>query len=251
MNESIVTTNKNAVQDTKVQVDPTWKGVYKAGGLCLAAAGILYLIGSTLGLYFGGTPGNSQAYLQSLAAHPIIAPVTYWIFSLADILFIPAILGLYLALKGINKNAMLIAAGLLAFFVTLDLGVTESNTLALVALAQSIAAATSDATRAAYQAAANWGLATLPIATFFSWIGPSVGFLITSIVMRKGVFGQPTARLGMIVFGLAIVASFYFLYPVPVLGLALTPILILYGVWLIAAGRRLFELGLARRGHRH
>jgi hypothetical protein len=235
--------SKGTVEGTEVHVDPTWKGVYRVGGLSLVAAGILYLIGSTLGFYLGGAPGNNQAYLQSLATHPIIAPITYWIFILADIFFIPAVLGLYLALKAINKNAMLIATGLIGFFVILDLGVTESNTLALVALTQSIATATSDAARAAYQAAANWGLATLPIATFFSWIGPSVGFLITSIVMRKGILGRNTARLGMIVYGLAIIVSFYFLFPVPVLSLALTPILILYGIWLIAAGRRLFKLG--------
>jgi hypothetical protein len=245
MNEPIVSTNKSSVTGTAVQVDPTWKGVYKAGGLGLAAGGVLYLVGSTLGLYLGSTPGNSQVYLQSLTAHPLAAPITYWIFSLADICFIPAILGLYLALKGIDKNAMLIAAGLLAFFVTLDLAVTESNTLSLVTLARSIPAAPNDAAGAAYQAAANWGLATLPIATFYSWIGPSVGFLIIAIVARKGIFGRVTARLGMIVFSVAIIASFYFLHPVPVLGLALTPILVLYGVWLIAAGRRLFGLGRA------
>jgi hypothetical protein len=173
-----------------------------------------------------------------------LAQFTYWIFSLADILFIPATLGLYLALKGINKNAMLIAAGLLGFFIILDLGVTELNTLALVSLAESYASASSDALRVAYQAAANWGLATLPIATFFSWVGPSAGFLITSIVMRKGIFGRNTARLGVIVFTLGIVGGFYFLSPgLTILSLFLTPILILYGVWLIAVGRRLFKLG--------
>ncbi len=234
---------KSPSEEAKILVDPTWKGVYRVGGLCLALAGILYLVGSTLGVYLGLTPGNSQAYLESLAAHPVMAQITYWIFVLADVFFIPAILGLYLALKGINKNAMLIAAGLLGCFVVLDLGVTESNTLALVALAQSYASANSEALRTAYQAAANWGLATLPIATFFSWIGTSAGFLIAAIVMRKGIFGAFTARLGMIVYGLAIIASFYFLYPLPVLGLVLTPILWLYGVWLIAAGRRLFNLG--------
>lgn len=238
-----VTTKKNIVEEAKLQVDPTWKGVYRVGGLGLAAGGVLYLIGTTLGFYFGGMPGNSQAFLQALAAHPVISQITYWMFALADIFFIPATLGLYLALKGINKNAMLIAAGLVSVFVILDLGITELNTLALVALTQSIATATSDAARAAYQAAANWGLATLPTATFFSWIGPSIGFLITSIVMRKGSFGGFTARLGMIVYSLAILASFYFLFPVPMLGIALTPILILYGVWLIAAGRRLYKLG--------
>jgi hypothetical protein len=52
-----------------------------------------------------------------------------------DILFIPASFGPYLALKGINKNAMLIAAAILGFMIILDLGITELNTLALVSLA--------------------------------------------------------------------------------------------------------------------
>lgn len=239
MNESIVNTSKRKVVD----VDPNWNEVYRIGGIALVLAGICYLVGTTTGYYLGGTPGNSQTYLQSLAAHPALAQVTYWIFALADILFIPAILGLYLALKGINKNAMLVATGLLGFFIILDLGITELNSLALVSLTQNYASATSDAQRAAYMAAANWGLATMPIATFFSWIGPSIGFLTTSIVMWNGVFGRNMARLGMIVYGLAIVVSFYFLFPVPVLALLLTPILVLYGAWLIAAGRRLYALG--------
>jgi hypothetical protein len=244
MSELTMNKKDSDFDEAKTWIDPSWKGVYTAGGLTLAIAGILYLVGTSLGFYLGFTPGNSQLYLQSLAAHPVMAEITYWIFSMADILFIPAILGLYLALKGINKNAMLIASGLLGFFVIMDLGVTELNTLALVTLTQSYASASSDALRAAYQAAEDWGLATLPIATFFSWVGPSAGFLITSIVMRKGIFGKNTARLGMIVFSLGIVAGFYFLYPGPtVLSLFLTPILVLYGVWLIAAGRRLLRIG--------
>jgi len=243
MSELMVKTNMSTVEAARMHADPTWKGVYKAGGLAMVMIGILYLVGSTLGYYLGGTPGNSQAYLQSLAARPTLAQITYWIFGLADILFIPAILGLYLALKEINKNAMLIATGILGFMFVLDLGITELNTLTLVSLTQNYAAATSDAQRAVYLAAENWELATLPIATFFSWIGPSSGFLIASIVMRNGSFGRNTARLGMIANGLGIVCGFYFLYPVPVLAFFLTPTLILYGAWLIATGRRLYKLG--------
>ena len=244
MSELIDGRKKGIVEEPGTWIDPTWKGVYRAGGLALATAGILYLIGATLGFYLGLTPGNSQQYFQSLVSHPVAAQFTYWTFSLADILFIPATLALYLALKEINKNAMLIAAGLLSFFIILDLGVTELNTLALVSIAESYASASSDTLREAYQAAANWGLATLPLATFFSWVGPSAGFLITSIVMRKGIFGRNTALLGVIVFTLGIAGGFYFLYPgLTILSLFLTPILILYGVWLIAVGRRLFKLG--------
>jgi hypothetical protein len=238
MSEPIANTSKRVFD----QVDPSWRGVYLAGGLAMVMAGILYLVGSTFGYYLGAPPGNNEAYLQALASHPALAQITYWIFGLVDILLIPTMLGLYLALKGINKNAMLVAAGLVGFSIVLDLGITELNSLALVTLVQNYASATSDAQRAAYVAAEKWGLATLPIATFFSWVGPSVGFLITSIVMWKGILGKYTARLGMIVFGLGIVAGFYFLFPVPVLSILLTPILIVYGVWLIAAGRRLYGL---------
>jgi len=244
MNESTVLPTPGFAETTHIIVDQNWKGIYRIGGLSLAAGGILYLLGTSISFYpGGGTPGNDPASLQALAAPPAISPAIYWIFLLADIAFLPATVGLFLALKEVNKSAMLVAAGLLACFVILDLGVTESNTLALVTLAQSIATASSDAQRAAYQAAANWGLATLPIATFFSWIGPSAGFLIASIVMRKAVFSRSTAVMGMIVYGVAIVASFYFLFPVPALGILLTPILWLYGFWLIKAGRELYRLG--------
>jgi hypothetical protein len=241
-----MTTSKigqRTVEEDRVQADPSWKGVYWAGGIGMLLAGIFYLIGTTLGYDLGTPPGNSEAYLQSLAAHPAVAQVTYSIFGLTDILLIPAVLGLYLALKGINKNAMLVAAGLVGFFILLDLGITEMNTLTLVTLTQNYAAATSDTLRAAYMAAENWGLATLPIATFFSYVGPCLEFLITSIVMWKGIFGKNTALLGIIANVLGIVGGFYFLYPTTALSILLTPILIIYGAWLIAAGRRLYKLG--------
>jgi hypothetical protein len=236
MSEPIVNTDKSTI-------DPTWKGVYRAGGLAMVMAGLLFLVGTTFGYQLGVPPGNSNAYLLSLAAHPALARVTYWIFGLTDILLIPAVLGLYLAVKGINKNAMLVAAGLVSFFIVLDLGITELNSLTLVTLTQDYAVATSDVQRAAYMAAEHWGLATLPIATFFSYVGPASGFLIISIVMLKGIFGRNTARLGMIANGLGIVGGIYFLYPVPLLAFFLTPILIVYGAWLIAVGRGLSRLG--------
>jgi hypothetical protein len=239
MDESIANNPKSTIY----KADPDWKGVYQTGGLAMIVAGLLYLIGSTCGIILGVPPANSQAYLQSLADKPALAMVTYWIFGLAVILLLPGMLGLYHALKGINKSAMLIAAGLTITFIILDLGVTELTSLALVSLTQNYASAASDAQRTAYLAAANWGLAIIPFATFLSYAGPSSGWLIASIIMLKGIFGNFTARLGIIVNILGILIAFYFLFPVPVLGIFLTPILVLYGVWLIAAGRRLYRLG--------
>jgi hypothetical protein len=86
-----------------------------------------------------------------------VAQVTYWLFLLAAIAFIPGTLGLYLSLKSVNKNAMLIAASLLFFSIILDVVISELNALVLVALTKSYTAATTDVLRTAYQAAAAWG----------------------------------------------------------------------------------------------
>lgn len=224
-------------------IDQTWKGVYRVGGIALALAGVAYLIGSTIGFQLGTPPGNSQAFLQSLAGHPAQAQLAYWLFLLADIAFIPGILGLYLALKEINKSAMLIATAWLAFFYIMDLVISELHTLVLITLTQSYASTSSEVLRAAYQAAEAWGLATLPIGTFFSWVGPSSAYVIVTIVMLKSAFGRYTALLGLIVNALAVVCSIYYLHPILVLLIIQTPVLLLYGVWLIATGRRLFKFG--------
>ncbi len=243
MNASIANTNTSSLEEAKPMADSTWKGVYRTGGICLIAAGILILISTTFGYMLGTPPGNNEAYLQSLATHSAVARLNYgsWVF--IDVLLIIGTLGLYLALKGVNKNAMLVAAGLVGLFLILDLGITEFNSLTLITLTQSYASATSDAQRAAYLAAENWGLATIPMASFFSWLGPSAGFFMVAIIMRKSSFGKFTASLGMISNGLGIICSLYFLQPIPILSILLTPVLIVYGVWHISAGRKLLKLG--------
>lgn len=239
-------TKRTGITATRLgaSVDPAWKGVYRIGGLCMLFAGILYLVGSTLGAYLGTPPGDNEIFLDTLARHRAAALAAYWLFVLADVLFVPAVLALYLALRGISKSAMLVAGALLLFFFVLDLGTTESNTLALIALARDRALAANPGEAALYQAAAHWGLATLPVASFFSWSGPSSGWLISAILMRRSVFGMFPSVLGIVTNGLAILAGFYFLFPnIGILSVLLTPVLLLYGIWLIATGRRLFGLG--------
>ncbi len=70
---------------------------------------------------------------------------------------------------------MLVATGLLFLFLVMDLVLTEFNSLTLVTLAEHYASATIDAQRLAYMAAADYALATIPIATFYSWVVGSLG----------------------------------------------------------------------------
>jgi hypothetical protein len=246
MNATLVNPQKSSVEQFASHVDPSWKGMYRVGGIGLLLFGLIYLTNLTIGVY-GGIPGatDSVQYLQSLATHPSLAQLSYGLFSLGDFLLIPAVLALFLAFKHIAKNTMLLATALMAVFVVVDLAITEANSLTLVTLTQHAAAATSAAERTAYLASVNYALATVALATFYSWVISSVGVLIISIVMLKGVFTKLTAYLGIVVGILGIVVGFY-VY-VPALTIAALPVILAFGIWCVLAGRELYRLGKPQR----
>jgi hypothetical protein len=155
----------------------------------------------------------------------------------AHFLLIPAVFALYFVLKGVNKTAMLLAAAFFGLFIALDVGVTEMSSMALVTLSHNYAAAASDTQRTAYMAAANYALATLPLATFYSYVVSSIGLLITAILMLRGPFMKVVAFLGIAASVMGIIGGFYIF--VPALAWLLSPCLIAFVLWLVATGIRL------------
>lgn len=122
-----------------------------------------------------------------------------------DVLFVPVASALYLALIGLNRDAMRLAAAAVGLFVVLDLAVTGPNIAALITLTDSYAAAATDAQRAASVAAASYAAAVLTSALegVYRIATLSVGILLAGLVMRKGVFNKaapmwmsPPASLG-------------------------------------------------------
>ena len=224
----------------KMHGDPTWRGIYKLGGICLVAFGLIYIIATLLNLTLSVPPNDNVAFFNSLMMHPTLARAIYILYSLSNFLLLFAAAALYLVLKQINKNAMLVATGLLFLFLVMDLVLTEFNSLTLVTLAEHYASATIDAQRLAYMAAADYALATIPIATFYSWVVGSLGFLIASVVMLNGIFGKKTAYLGIIANTAGIIGGFYIF--IPILTILLTPILIIWGFWLSLVGFRLYKI---------
>ena len=73
----------------------------------------------------------------------------------------PVALALYQALKGVNRNAMLLATAFVGIFVVLDLAVTWSHYASILTLYRDYSTATDDAHRAGYVAAANYASAML------------------------------------------------------------------------------------------
>jgi hypothetical protein len=212
--------------------DPTWNPMYRVGGICLVLAGFAILAVAVLSMILGPPPSGGEEYLKAL---------NFGLFAFVDFMLLLGALALYLSLKQIAKSAMLVAASILAAFVVLDLAITELNSFALVGLTQRYATATSDALRSAYVAAADYALATLPLGTFLSYFVSSVGLLVASVVMLKGVFSRPTALAGIVASAAGIVGGFYLV--LPPLALLLAPSLIAFGLWSLLAGARLCKLG--------
>jgi hypothetical protein len=224
-------------------VDPYGKWLYRVGGLSALVLGIAYVAIVPLYASVGAPPSGGEARL-----HYLVGKTTVWwailgLSVLTDVLFVPVAFALYLALKGVNRNAMLIATALVGLFVVLDLAVTWPNYAALISLSGKYAAATT-AERATYVAAANYASAVLTssLEAVYSILVLSLGVLLIGLVMLKGIFGKSTAYLGVLTGILGIVAA---VGPFLVSALSVTIIItsVLTTAWVLLVGFRLYRLG--------
>lgn len=234
--------SKSMVTPRAESVDPAWKGLYRAGGLAMLINAVLYVVGTVALLAQPSPSAGGEAYLKGLAGIVLQYRAAAGIFVVADFLFIPAILALALALKETNKTAVLVGTILLGASFLLDLGVNIPNLLALASLSQNYAAATTDVHRAAYVASADYILAFLGSSSpIIEYIGPSVGVLIISSVMLKGIFGKWTGYVGILASATGFLGVLGFSIP------GLYPLIALFlpfaVVWFVLTGLRLYRLG--------
>jgi len=103
------------------------------------------------------------------------------------------------ALKGVNRNAVVLATAFVGLFVVLDLAVTWSHYASVLTLYHNYSTATNDTHRAGYVAAANYASAMLtsPLEIVYAIVTLSFGILLTGFVMLRGAFNKITAYLGL------------------------------------------------------
>src|SRR5215469_12201271 len=196
-------------KNTLNAVDPAGNWLYRVGGISGLLLGLGYIITIPLYASVGAPPNGGEAWLTYLAGRTTVWWAILGLSVLTDVLFVPVALALYLALQGINRNAMLIATALVGLFVVLDLAVTWPNYAALISLSGNYAAATNDAERAIDVGAANYASAVLTssLEAVYSILVLSLGILMVGLVMLKGIFGKSTAYLGVLTGIFGIVAA--------------------------------------------
>jgi hypothetical protein len=223
---------------TVTAVDPDGKWLYRVGGISALVLGAAYIIIFPLYAHVGAPPtGGGEVWLTYLAGKTTVWWAILGLSVLTDFLFVPFALSLYLALKGVNRNAMLVATAFVGLFVVLDLAITWSHYASLLTLSGDYAAATSDVQRATYVAAATYASAVLASRLFlvYAIVVLSFAILMISFVMLKGVFSKTTAFLGVLtgILGIVSVAGF---------GVTIIMNAVLATVWVLFAGYSLCRL---------
>ena len=210
---------------------------YRVGSIAAIVLGIGYIIIFPLYARTGAPPSGGEAWFNYLPGKAALWWAILALSVFTDFLYVPLALALYMALKKINRNAMLLATAFIGLFVVLDLAVTWSHYASILVLYSKYSTATSDLQRAGYVAAANYGSAVLtsPLEVVYAIVTLSFGILVTGAVMLRGVFDKITAFLALAtgVLGIAALTG---------LSLAIIGNALFATVWLFFVGYRLYRL---------
>jgi hypothetical protein len=224
-------------QPTVDSADLDRKQWYRVGGIAAFVLGTAYIIIIPLYAHVGAPPTGGEAWFEYLRGKTTVWWMILGLSVFTDFLFVPVALGLYLALKDTNRNAMLLATAFVGLFVVLDLAVTWSNYASMLILYSNYSRATNDIQRATYIAAANYASAILasPLAIVYAIVTLSFGILVTGLVMLRGVFNRITAYLGLATGILGVLS---------IGGFSLTIIMnaLFATAWILFVGYRLYRL---------
>jgi hypothetical protein len=228
---------------TATTVDRDRQAVYWTGAISALVVGMLYIVITAVYAVVGPPPqdGGGEALVAYLAGKE----AGWWAITglsvLTDILYLPVALALYWALRLVDRNLMLVGAGLLALFVIIDLAVTWPNYAALITLS-SQAAGTTGADRATLVAAANYPSAVLTSLLFpaYAILMPALGILAIGVVMLRGSFDRASGYIGVATGALGTVAVVGGLI-VDAVGLLAVLTALLTTVWFFVVGYRLLR----------
>jgi len=222
--------------------DPSWKGLYRIGGVSAFIYGILLFVALALLFILGQPPDGGQEFLNYYAGRESLGRLAFGLFGISDLMTVPVMFAMYVALRGVGRNAMLVASAFFGLFIVLDLGVNVLNNLSLITLAENYAAVTSPVQQASYVATADYIRVTLNVAgPIYGFVFPCIWGLVASLTMLRGVFSRRTAYVGVAASMLGIIGGTSVI--IPPMGALQIYSLILIGIWFLLLGSRLHDLG--------
>lgn len=223
--------------EKRINIDPSWKGVYKVGGISLFVAGAIpFLFLLSVVILQQTLPVPAQEALED----PTAPTALFLLAALGELLLMPAGLGLYLSLKGVKKTHMLIATSLWVLATPMFLA-SRGLIIALSQISARYLDTTNETMKAAYLASAELAIETQSIFAYMVLILLSVASIIIGSVMLKGVYGKVTGYMVIAAGILTLFTPFGVIIEVPFL-ISFTGI-VLGAAWQIVAGVKLYKLG--------
>jgi len=183
--------------------------------------------------------GTAADWFTLLREHRLAGLIGLDLLLVADnVLLIPVLLALYVALRRAYPSVMLLAVAL--GFVGVGMYLATNPAIGLAALSDQYTAATTDAQR---QAAATAGTAMLAMwqGTAFHvgyLLGSTAGILLGAAMLRSGVFSRLTGWLAIA--GNAVALGLY----IPIVGVFIAVFSVLFlEAWYVLIAVRLYRLG--------
>jgi hypothetical protein len=221
--------------------DPTWKSLYKIGGICA----FLYVIFALAVPFFMFISNTELSYMVNGAdiLELINSNGTAWWVALqtmvlgTSFLAIITFAAVFVALKHLDK-AIALAGALIAIVIHILFIAYYPVMLGLSQLAKNYQGA-AEAQQLSFASAAE---ALLAINNAFNPLYETVfavSILVISLVMLKGIFDKKIAWLGI----LTSLAAFIALLLWPLLGIGYLWWWLFFMLWFIAVGWKLYKLG--------
>jgi Domain of unknown function (DUF4386) len=179
--------------------DPSWRGLYRAGSVSAALYVVFTVAAIVLSAIVARPPlSGGAATLEFIAENRTVYPLEQILWMWPNVFAMVVFLTLYVALKHLNRSYAALGAliGGAGWALGMANPTTNFGAAALVYLSDQYAAATTDAQRAAFSAAAETLIAQNNTPSGYGILTP-VGILIVSLVMVKGVFHRGVAYLGI------------------------------------------------------
>jgi hypothetical protein len=217
-----------------------WKMLYEVGGVAALLSAVC--IPLQLIVFIAWPPpldGSVGDWFRLFQTNRLIGLVDLDLLLVADnVLLIPILLALYVALRRASESLMTIATAL--GLVGIVLFITSNPAIEMLSLSDHYAAATTDAQRAMFLAAgqamlAGWQGTAFQVGYLLSSVA---GIAIPAVMLRGAIFSKATAVLGILanIIGLGLYLSTIGIF------LALFSVVFLE-LWYILLGRRLLQLG--------
>ena len=218
-------------------IDSSWNGVIKWGGLSLFLGAVCLII---FILLVFGTQQALPLPAEQILENPVFPSLLFLIAMIGELLLLPGFLALYFSLKDVKKTPTFIATLLMFVSVPLFLA-SRGLVLSLSQISSRYIETTSETMKAAYLASAELTLETQNMYAMTGLLIMCIVSIIIGLVMIKGNFGK-ISYVVILAGILTCFSPFGVILDIPVIisfiGLILT------AVWQLVVGFKLFKLDL-------